>query len=372
MTLSCFIISFAKSDALRCVQVFTLESQDIESLQTEFQHLKECGFNTLIIRVFKNPGDSRYQFLPEKHSAGVYFASSTEPIVADILTPVLAAAHKLDMKVFAWITTRKSQWLLKAHPEWASPAIDPETGLELSGGHLDIFRSDAGNRMLGFLTELADSGVDGVLLQDDLVSRQYEDFFTNSWLTFKGRTFQKADLHELFNLNIKPYKYRPSYYNWARHKTLSLAKVLKYIVTHLKKRHPNLTIAVNLYYETVVSPHHGRLWLSQDLEEFASIPIDYWAIMAYQLQIAKELNLSLEQIADKLKLADKRLQNSFLIPRSRILWKFQTQDWQTGRLMTTKEWERFFDTFSPDQYVLAPYRNRDSIRSFVSATLSKE
>lgn len=364
--------SLVTSETLKCVQIFTLESRDVDSLHEEFKYLKDFGFNTLIIRVFKNPGDSPYQFLPEKHSTGVYFASSTEPVVSDILTPVLAAAHQLDMKVFAWITTRKSQWIRQAHPEWDSPVVDPVTGDVSAGGHLDIFRSDAGNQILGMLNELAESGVDGILLQDDLVSRQYEDFLTYSWLTYKGRAFQKNDLNELFNLANKPYRYRPSYYNWARHKSRSLAKALKYIVTELKKQRPCLKIAGNLYYETVASPQNGRLWLSQDLEEFASIPVDYWAVMAYQLQIAKELNLTLEQIAVKLQLVRQDLHNSFLVPNSKILWKFQTQDWQTGKLMTHGEWERFLKVFSPDQFVLAPYRNRDNVRSFMSATLSTE
>jgi uncharacterized lipoprotein YddW (UPF0748 family) len=366
------IIPCAESDSIRGVQVFSLESRDIPSLKSEIEHLKLSGFNTLIIRVFKNPGDSRYHFLPEAHSAGVHFASSTEPVVSDVLAPVLEAAHDLNMKVFAWITTRKSRWILSGNPDWDSPVIEPETMRVSPGGHLDVFRTDVEKRLLGMLSDLAGTGVDGILLQDDLVSRQFEDFFTDPWRKFKGRPFQSNDLFSLFNLGRKPFRYRAAYHDWARHKSRSLATVLRRMVRHLKKINPSLEIAVNLYYETAVAPHHGRLWLSQDLEDLATIPADYWAIMAYQHQMAQELNLSLEQVALKLKQADQNLRNSLLIPESKIIWKFQTQDWRTGTLTTREDWQRIVRVFLPGQYILAPYRNSASIRSFSSAVSSAE
>lgn len=366
------IIPCTHSDSIRGVQVFSLESSDIPSLKSEFEHLKKSGFNTLIIRVFKNPGDSRYHFLPENHSTGVHFSSSTEPVVSDVLTPVLAAAHDLNMKVFAWITTRKSRWILAGNPDWDSPVMDPGTARISPGGHLDIYRPDVEKRLLGMLSELAATGVDGILFQDDLVSRQFEDFFTNLWRHFKGRPFQPNDLISLFNMSRKPVRYHAAYHDWARHKSRSLAGVLRRIVLHLKKNNPSLQVAVNLYYETVVAPHHGRLWLSQDLEDLASVPVDYWAVMAYQHQMAQELNLSLEQVAQRLKQADHNLRNGYLIPESKIIWKFQTQDWRTGTLTTREEWQRFTRIFLPGQYILAPFRSSASIRSFHSAVPSGE
>jgi uncharacterized lipoprotein YddW (UPF0748 family) len=360
------------SDAIpiRAVQVFNLSSPDIVGLKSEFAQLKAAGFNTIIFRIFKNPYDSRYKFVPEAYSSGVYYQSVHEPVVADALSPVISTAHGLGMKVFAWVTTRKSQWILNENPSWDSPKLDLHSGQQLPGGQLDVFRTDVETRLSNMLTELAVSGVDGILFQDDFVSRHSEDLFTNAWRSFHGSTFHPEHVSVLFDLGRKPTGYRPEYYRWARHKSKSLAMILNRLISRVKRVNPAILVAVNLYYEVAISPHNGRLWLSQDLEEWSKIPVDFWAIMAYQRQMSGELNLSIEAISSKLQVSRTHLHDGFLIPPASILWKLQIQDWQTGEKVSNDEFSMFFNSFSPEQFVLVPYRGIENAQTYGSTILT--
>ncbi len=357
---------------IRAVQIFTLNSPDVTGLTAEFRQLKRAGFNTIIFRVFKNPYDGTFKFVQESRSSGVYFPTTQEPLVADALSPVITVAHSLDLKVFAWITTRKSQWILAEKPEWDSQSVNLDTGRPESGGHLDIFRVDVQKRLSTMLAEIVESGVDGILLQDDLVSRQNQDFYTNVWRNFRGSAFLASDLSSLFDFSRKPQRYQPDYYNWSRFKSRALAQVLKRLVMQVKAIKPQVAIAANLYYEIVASPSNGRQWLSQDLEDWITIPVDYWAVMAYQRQISRELKLSVEDVAEKLKTAQSYLIESYLIPESKVIWKLQVHDWATTELIPSEEFDRLLSVFTPGQFALVPYRGIESAVPFIESFKSHQ
>lgn len=360
------IFASTPDEPIKAVQIFTLDSPDIQGLIAELRYLKQAGFNTIILRVFKNPYDGAFRFVRETGSSGVYFNSRQEPVVADALTPVIKAAHSLDIRVFAWITTRKSQWILSERPDWDSSDLNLETGQRSPGGHLDVFRMDVQKRLMEMLAELSMTGVDGILLQDDLVSRQAQDFSSAAWRDYSGSTFQDRHLTTLFYPGPQV-KYKPDFFTWTRYKSKALAQIIQRFIRHVKSRRPDIKIAVNLYYETVLAPQHGRLWLSQDLEEMVSEPIDFWAIMAYQKQISQELNLTEKQIAERLVQARKYLTESLLIPDSALLWKLQLQDWKSNELVPVQDWSRLLESFSPNQYVLVPYRGRWSMQHFTAS-----
>lgn len=356
-----------RAAAFRAVQVFTLSSPDIAGLQGEFKQIKAAGFNTIIIRVFKNPYDSRFRFLRESAETGVYFESNSEPLVADVLDPVVREAHRQNLQVYAWITTRKSQWLLREHPEWDSPAMDPDKGVFKPGGHLDIYRNDVENRLTEMIVSLGATGVDGILLQDDFVSRQFEDLRSNAWRNFRGRSFRQSDIEELFDFDGRRVIYQPLFHQWARYKSKTLSAILSRMVRRVKTEFPEIQVYANLYYETVTAPQYGRQWLSQDIEDLSEVPVDGWAVMSYQRQMADELNLPVSSVAEMLKGAAQRLSSAYLLPESQIIWKFQAHDWKTGKLIDENEWFTLLKTFHPDRMVLVPYRGVSSLGPYCRA-----
>lgn len=349
------------NEPVRAVQVFTFSSPDLAGLKGELGSIKAAGFNTIILRLFKNQYDSPYRFVTETAPTGVYYASETEPVVADVLTPVVKLAHQLDMEVFAWMTTRKCQWILQEHPEWDSQRFDSKTSEWIPSGQLDIFRSDVNNRLTKLLSELSESGVDGILIQDDMVSRQFDDFRTNIWRSYRNKPFSQRDFTDLFDFSEGTARYKSSYYEWTRHKSQAITTRLAKWINRVRLINPDIKIAVNLYYETVTKPHQARLWLSQDLEELLTLRVNFWAVMGYQRQISKELSLSIKEVGELLENSRGMLKDGFLIPESQVLWKLQAHDWSTADIVPEDEWRTLFNAFEPGQIVLVPYRGVGSL-----------
>jgi uncharacterized lipoprotein YddW (UPF0748 family) len=353
------VICIPVANALDSVQIFTLTSRSEPEIRNEFQALKEAGVHTLIFRCFKNPGDTPFHVIPETTASGVYFPSETEPVAAPLLPLIVRHAHALDMQCYGWITTRKSMWILDEKPEWEGSRIAVLTGEAVGSGQLDIFLDAVQERLMHMLLAIAETGVDGILIQDDFVSRQGDDLDSRVWELFSGHRYQSSDFNRLFSIENKQAHYTPQYYKWAFFKSRQLTQVLERIIQPVKSAHPDLKIAVNLYYETVTAPGKARLWLAQDLELLLDTPVDQFAVMAYQHQMASELGITPVSATSRLLNSRLRCISGHLIPRERILWKYQSMDWQTKEAVPTSILDCITEAIDGSPIVMVPYRNLD-------------
>jgi uncharacterized lipoprotein YddW (UPF0748 family) len=347
------------------VQIFSLHATSRDELEKEFQFLRKKGVETIIFRCFKNPGDTPFQIREEMKSSGVYFKAPGEPIVSDLLPLILEVARQNGLRTFGWITTRKCAWMLKEHPEWEGLRFDITEQNFKPGNQLDLFLPAVQNRLEQMIMALANTDVDGILIQDDWVSRQGDDFNTSAWNAFSSSPLSKMTIPLLFNLQGPDIQYTSKFHLWSFIKSRNLSTVLGRIISHVKASHPSIEIAANLYYETILFPGHARAWLSQDLEELMRIPIDRWAIMAYQKQMQQELREPLQSISEKLQKAESFLINSYLIPPEKIFWKVQTTDWISGKLIPSEELVQSLPKSSQITVVAVPYRNPQSITEFL-------
>jgi len=348
------------------VQVFTLPCTSTQELDEEFRYLSSKGVKTIIFRTFKNPGDTPYYLKQETTSTGVYFTTRNEPLVSDLLPDVIASAHRHGLECYAWITTRKCQWIIQENPELESKRINVRTGEEQSSNQLDIFNPVVRQKILSLLVDLSETGIDGILIQDDLVSRQGDDFFTRGWKDFSGEAFRASHLNDLFIARPESVGYTDMYYRWSRYKSEALASFLKTCIESVKLRNSKLKIAVNVYFETVYTPRNARNWLAQDLEELLKLDIDHFAIMAYQRQIKKELNISSTKVNQLLAKASQHVQSGYMIPNERLWWKLQVQDWRTKAFIPESELCETLDSVSNSICVAVPYRGRISVKSMLN------
>ncbi len=336
-------------------------------MEEEFKKIKHSGVEVVIFRCFKNPGDTPFQLRKENKSSGVYFMTRKEPLVSNLLPDIISAAHKQHLKVYGWITTRTSQWILRKHPEWRGTRYDPVAKTFSPCNQLDVFNPDVQSRIADLLLDLAATGVDGILLQDDWVSRQGDDLESDLWIKFAGHSFSVADANRLFKKTAKDHTvYRPYYYRWSYTKAAALSDILKVILEKTKKYFPSLSIAVNIYPESISTPGWGCAWLAQDLELLTDIGIDKWAIMAYQRQMKKETHSTITAVANRLKRSFSLLKSAYLIPSDRIIWKVQVMDWQTRERIAGRELAFCKPEDSGVTITAVPYRGFSSIREFLS------
>jgi hypothetical protein len=68
-------------ESLHAAQVSYLPARTYEEAGQEFRRMRKAGFDTVILRVFQNPGDRLYPFVTPRATAGVYFLTAEAKVV---------------------------------------------------------------------------------------------------------------------------------------------------------------------------------------------------------------------------------------------------------------------------------------------------
>ena len=332
-------------------QVLLFKSSTYEELEKEMAAMKASGVNIVIVRVFHNKGDRFHGFAAQsKHQSGVYFKSKIAPVIDDVLTRIIEIGHRQGLLVYAWMATRRMDWKWSDTSKWRDSAYDLKTkGFAYSKGGLDLFNQDVQDYIISLYREIAASGVDGILIQDDLVYRHTEGFGDAARLSYNnsfGFALRPENLYkDIYEKDGKQYvrNYTPLFWKWVEWRNQHIALFLDNLVRETKKVSPNLKIALNLYYETVINPKNGLAWFSQDISSLKNIDIDYFAVMAYHRQMMKEKRLNLDDalniISDITRIGLDTIGN-----KDKLLMKVQSVDWDTKEAIPSDELKMVFDS----------------------------
>ncbi|MBM3303013.1 MAG: family 10 glycosylhydrolase, partial [Deltaproteobacteria bacterium] len=156
---------------LRAAQFLRVEAASEAELEDTIFQLRSQGVDTLIVRMFQNVGERRHVLAPDAPVTGVYFSSKRAPVVMDLLGSVIRVARSLGMRVFAWMPTCTCDWAVTEHPEWRDYAYDPVSGVIQPIPRLDPFHPEVQAYLEELYKEVAAHEIDGILIQDDLISR---------------------------------------------------------------------------------------------------------------------------------------------------------------------------------------------------------
>lgn len=323
-------------------QVTLFESQTYEDLGRSLDRMRAAGVNTLFFRVFKNRGDRSHGFIRGQAAVGVYFKTTRAPVVEDVLGRVCDLAHARGIRVFAWMTTRASDWLTEERPGLAGWMLDPEKGKLVRTPGLDLFRPQVVEYLKGIFVDLAGYPIDGVLFQDDLVLRHTEGFGPEAEKLYRQDFGRALAPSALFQRRGGRISYRPEFWSWASWKNRRILEVVDSIVEEVSAIRPDLYWALNGYYESVTAPRNALAWYAQDLKEALSHRVDYLAVMAYHRQIMEELHISYGETLD---LVTRMTRDAILMAGGpdRVLIKIQALDWNTELPLPAGELRQFLD-----------------------------
>ncbi|MBI5343841.1 MAG: hypothetical protein HZB83_00625 [Deltaproteobacteria bacterium] len=323
--------------AIRAVQVMFFEGRNYDDISSEMRRLKEAGVDTVIIRAFHNRGDRFHRVAHSERDSGVYFSTALSPVVGDVLPEFAAIAHKNGLKVFAWMTSRYADYGVEDSDDLSCKGYEIAIKAYTRCKGLDIFNENAVRRLEAIYSDLAATGVDGILFQDDLVLRHNEGFGPYAAALFKKDTGLAASPDELYVAgeggNVH---YTPLFWKWATWKNGRLLAVAKRLKHAAEKKKPGLKFALNLMYESVTNPPYALAWLSQSLPEAVKAGFDYYSIMAYHRQMGAELEMSQSEVRGLITKMTEEASKTAGDPR-RILIKLQTIDWKTGTPLPDEE-----------------------------------
>ncbi|MEE9614887.1 MAG: tetratricopeptide repeat protein, partial [Thermodesulfobacteriota bacterium] len=148
------VVKLEPRPGMRAVQVMMFEGKSYSELDGELERLRRAGVDTVIVRVFSNPGDRIYRFARPASKVGVYFNTTHAPVVDDILGRVLSIAHKKDLKVFAWMTTRYADYGLESRKDLACKGYDLAERRVVRCKGLDLFNDEAVRHLEGLYRDL--------------------------------------------------------------------------------------------------------------------------------------------------------------------------------------------------------------------------
>lgn len=280
------------------IPVSSLLEEDVGEL---FSFLHSIGVNLVVVQCFSDEG--------------VYFESSIAPVVVDLLGSWVGEAHACGLEIYAWMTSLNQQWLLDEHPDWGVVAYVHGEYTRDTGWWNRVCPNNPQIReiLATLYLEIAQTGVDGILIQDDLYLSENECFCPICRLLFK----------EEFGKPLKPrvIMHEDELIEFCKWKNRKLLDLIWYVKQRLIDEGFKIHITMNIYPEGALNPIMGLEWFGQDIRESLKV-VDSITIMAYHRLNRK----STQWIRDVAEAALRQAGNP-----SKVILKVQTIDFKSEK-----------------------------------------
>lgn len=333
-------------------QVLVVGASHPDEVDRMFSGLAAAGLNTILVRVFHNAGDRYHGLVPEKWRdgrTGVYFQTRHAPVVTDLLPLYCKLAHRNGLKIYAWMTTRYADYGFSPDDSRYDRIFDLASREYVRDKGLDIWNPASERYLVALFRDLAKNPIDGILFQDDLVSRHTTGFGASSRERYETDFGVKLTPDQLYRGiyeagNGRHYvrEYTPGFWQWVDWKNRRILAVASMLSATVRRERPDARIALNFFYEAATSPRNALAWVSQSIERAEEGPFDYYAIMAYHRQMASELSLDGPKTADLLGRMTAGLYRR-VGDQSRIMLKLQVRDWNTRERIPPEEFRPVLD-----------------------------
>ncbi|KAA0257414.1 hypothetical protein FHQ18_10225 [Deferribacter autotrophicus] len=298
------------------VQVFNMQKIYKNNLDEYFSLLKNAGVNTVFIRVFQNDGDRYHYGIKTACRNGLYFKFDNVCTVYDILPEFIKYGKKYNIKIYAWIGTRKLSFLVDKYGK--NKTFYLSSNNKRDGYGVDIFSPNIYKELLSIFKKLATYDIDGILLQDDYILRIDES------ASFDALTKYLIDYDRYLSSNYVFSSLPEDYFIWKKD---YLADLLNKIKWEVKKINPKIKFAVNIYYESLLDKNKGIKWYGQSVDTYDKMGFTYFASMLYSEQIKEEMKLD---NYNYLKMLDNILSkwSNKISPSYRFVTKLQIRDFK--------------------------------------------
>lgn len=233
--------------------------------EREIGRLRQSGANILVVGV--------------AGKAGVYFKTDWAPVLRDSLTTVVTAAHRQGMRVWASVSVRRMGWI-DPTLEWTDWKYNPQTASLERAETLDLLHPALRDYLVGFLTDLAATGVDGIFLVADPFSAAGEGFSPHALKRYERDSGQPINPGRLLPAQgrERPPAYAPEFWRWAGWKQREQRKVVDSAIAAVRALYPGLRVAVEVHPEAVTNPQAALASYAEDVLDLRRSHTDYIAV----------------------------------------------------------------------------------------------
>jgi tetratricopeptide (TPR) repeat protein len=261
--------------------------EELESLdERELNRLLQSGTNTVVVGIARNRtspsvvgGGPAKGAPPTPTEPGVYFKTDWAPVIQDKLAAVVGAAHQQSLQVWAAVSVRRMDWVDPAM-QWADWRYNTRTGGLEPAETLDLLHPALLDYLVGFFTDLAATGIDGMLLLADPPSAANEGFSPIALQRYEREVGQALDPGRLLLTKGRDQTltYAPEFWRWVGWKQREHTKVVEGVMGAVRASYPALKVAVEVHPETITSPQKALASYAEDLLDLRRHRYDYIAI----------------------------------------------------------------------------------------------
>ncbi len=248
-----------------------VRTSGIETLdERELVRLRQSGTNTLVVEVARNR---------TSHSLpGVFFKTDWAPVLKDRLTTLVSVARRQSIQVWAAVSVRRMDWI-DSTMEWSDWRYNPQAAEVRRADTLDLLHPAVPEYLVGFLTDLAAAGAQGVLLIADPPSGPGDGFSPHALRRYEREIGQAIDPSRLQLAQSRDRMgYAPEFWRWVGWKQREQLKVLDGVLRAVRRVYPHLKVAMEVHPEVVTSPRAALAWYAEDLLDLRRFRLDYVAL----------------------------------------------------------------------------------------------
>jgi len=262
----------------------------IPDLDHWLQSLTQAGITTLVLEVGTRHRTEQGIRQRSKSAAtrqtqapaGVYFRTGRANLLQDFIGKAIPVAHRHGLSVFGAITLRRMNWL-ESRREWADWFYDSVNRRLKPSSNLDLLNPAFQEYLTGFLTDLADTGIDGVLFRADAPMGPTEGLSSYGLAGFErdfGRTLDPGKLlpRTDHGTSASRQEHPPEFWRWTGWKARETLKVMDQLRRAMRQHSPRLLFALEVHPNTVTAPAEALMQYGEDLLEAKRSRFDSYLI----------------------------------------------------------------------------------------------
>jgi len=217
------------------------------------EQLADAGVTALIVEA-GSPSRETMQSGP----MGVYFQTSKVPVVEDLFTVIVPAAHAKGMAVLASLNLHEPGWMT-VNPEWGIVMANGIDQVLQPVGHVDVLYPDY-QRFVGEVAQdLLRTDIDGLVVVARRTKGFSEEWSPTSRGMFEGLFGPSFDSHDQ--------SVAPDAWRWAGWKTRTYLGFVARLAQQLRQTRPGLLVAVAVHERAVISPADALMEYGEDVLE---------------------------------------------------------------------------------------------------------
>lgn len=222
----------------------------IADLSSWIAKVRQAGVTTLLIDAGTSMAD-----LDQSRPAGVYFKTSTVPLIDDVLGRVIPRAHAEGVAVFARLDLHQATWM-PLNPDWVSALPSPSRPPQ-SSDVVDVLHPDYQHAVGRIVDDLCRTGIDGLVLQARMRKGFAEEISPTSWTVFERK----------FGRSAKGDPTSPLLWRWAGWKTRSYLRFVEQLKEQVRRERSTRTMVVTVHASAVLDPKASLMDYGEDLLE---------------------------------------------------------------------------------------------------------